>query len=454
MPPETLSWLRFTLLVGLVWLGSCREATESRSSVLLVLTDTVRADKLGCYGNERGLTPNLDAFAARGLRFSRASSHAPWTLPATATILTGLYPAEHGAGGRLGDFQGLRGDVTTLPAVFNGAGYDTHCIANVGFLDSAFGVTRDFQTTDIVAPKSNVEMRDARRTTDAALAWLESHGERPFFLLVHYFDAHAVYNPPLPFRERFAREPDRRDGSWLFPTRAQMVALRSGAPLPPRETLERAEALYDGEVAYLDQELGRLLEGLEQRGLAEETAVVITSDHGEEFLDHGGFEHGHQLYQELLHVPLLLSARGVKPAVVERVVGQVDLARTLCRLAGLTPPAQFTRFGHDLLDTELPSRPILAQGNMWGEPLLALRMGSEKLIRREDGSLELYDLGVDPGEQSDLAALRPERVVALEGLLGEVQRYCEAHAAGRDLELPAELLRHLRSAGYAGEEER
>ena len=169
--------------------------------VLLIITDTTRVDRFGCYGNRRGLTPYMDDLARQGLLFEHASSHAPFTLPSIASMLTSLHPEQHGAGGRLRDFSSLDPEVTTLPAVFGRAGYSTHAIANVFFLSAPFGVTRDFKTVDLVAPASNLEMRDAERTTDAALAWMKeaADGDQPFLLLVHYFDPHAVYAPPQPF---------------------------------------------------------------------------------------------------------------------------------------------------------------------------------------------------------------------------------------------------------------
>jgi choline-sulfatase len=430
----------------------CGGTSEGRRNVILIVTDTVRADKLGCYGNDRDLTPSLDTFAAEGVRFAQASSHAPWTLPSIATMLTGLHPAEHGAGGRLGRFRPLAESVTSLPATFSAAGYDTHCIANVGFLQEQFQVTRDFAGADVVAPASNVEMRDARRTTDAALAWIDAHREQPFFLLLHYFDPHAVYNPPQPFRRRFALEADRQDATWQFPKRAQMIAIRGGN-LPSADLLVRAEALHDAEIAYMDDQLGRLFIGLSQRGLDPTTAVAITSDHGEEFLEHGGFEHGHQLYQELTHVPLLLRWPGVEPGVVDRVVGHVDLAATLCQLAGVAPDEQFVQFGRSLIDPDAPPRAILAHGNMWSEPLTSYRVGDEKLIRRGDGTHELYDLSTDGGEQADLATARPVRVRELAALLDEVQRYMHAVASGEPVELSPEMQAHFASQGYSGGDE-
>lgn len=448
--------LLLLLIPSLLLPQSCGGGGHERTNVILIITDTVRADKLGCYGNTRGLTPRIDEFAAEGLRFANASSHAPWTLPSIATMLTALHPAEHGAGGRLGEFTALDTSVTTLPAVFKAGGYATHCIANVEFLKEWTGVTRDFDLADVEAKNNNTEMRSAGKTTDTALAWLDAHGDQPFFLLVHYFDPHAVYNPPQPFRRRFAAAPDRLDNGVRFPSRDDMRRIRAGER-PQEELIRRAEKLHDAEIAYMDSEVGRLLDQLDQRGLAENTVVALTADHGEEFLDHGGFEHGHQLYQELTHVPLVLRAPGRGPATIEATVGHVDLAATLCELADLAPPDQFLMSGRSLLgylDGPSPvGRPILAHGNMWEEPITSWRVGDEKLIRLGDGSHLLFDLAQDAGETNNLAASRPERVEALSQSLDEVQKYLRAVASGREVQLSDATKEWMAGMGYANVDE-
>ena len=432
-------------------LGGCGTGSTPRPNVLLIVVDTLRADKLGCYGNGRGLTPALDELASQGLRFQHAYSHAPWTLPSFASLLTSLHPAEHGAGGRLGQFTSLDGSVTTLPEVFGARGYRTHAVANVAFLGERFGVTRDFGGLDIEAPTNNVEMRSAERTTSAALEWLDG-GKGPFFLLVHYFDPHAVYAPPPSFRRKFAGPKDREDESWVFGTQLHMVALRAGQLSITPQVVRRAEKLYDGEVAYADGQVERLLDGLGERGLERDTIVVMTADHGEEFLDHDGFEHGHTLYDELTHVPLILRyPRGIEPGVVSQTVAHVDVAPTLCQLADLAPPQQFV--GRSLLslsgEPAAPGRPVLAHGNMWGPPLTSWRVGDRKLIVGADGALELYDLSGDPDERTDLAPTRPKEAAELRQQLDAVLRYMNVRRGGA-VDLPPEVEERLRNLGYGG----
>jgi arylsulfatase A-like enzyme len=444
---------RFLLPLALL-ASACAPAGDARPNVLVVLVDTLRADKLGCYGNERGLSPEIDRLAAAGALFEHASAHAPWTLPSTASLLTSLYPRQHGAGGQLPRFTHLARGVSTLPAVFKDEGYATASIVNVAFLGKDFGLSRGFDHVDAKYFESNRRVRRAEKTTAAALDWLDARdAARPFFLLVHYFDPHAVYDPPQPFRRRFAAPSDRESGDFVFGTRDHMMALRAGRLSLRADVVARAEALYDGEVAYTDSQVGRLLDGLDERGLDASTIVVLTADHGEEFLEHDGFEHGHTLYAELTHVPLIVRAEGVAAARVTQGVGHVDVAPTVLALAGLAAPAEWV--GRSLLpligDAAAPERDVLAHGNFWGPPLTSWRTGGEKLILRAEpagGAPELYEWRADPGEARDLAPTRPDRVNALHEDLGSFERTLAAGAAGAAVELDDARLRELETLGY------
>ena len=446
------------LLAGLT---GCGGGEPSRPNVVIVLTDTLRSDRLGCYGNTRGLTPYLDALAEEGVRFEHAASHAPWTLPSIASLLTSLHPAEHGAGGRLPNFRALDSSVTTIAGVLDQAGWVTHAIGNVAFLNDWTGVLREFDSTDVEAPSSNVEMRSAERTTDAALEWIDAHqggasSESPFFMFLHYFDPHAVYAPPQPFRQRFAGRLDQNDDSWVFGTRLQMMGLRSGTMTFEPPIIRRAEKLYDGEVAYLDSQVGRFVDELRARGLGDNTLLVITSDHGEEFLDHDGFEHGHTLYDELTRIPLILHYPSqLEPTVVRPRVAHVDVAPTILTLAGLESHPQFV--GRSLLEylvnPDAPPRSVIAHGNMWAEAQTSWKSGNHKLILYPGGKAELFDLEADPGEQDDLASLRPELVQELTSELDTLMAAMRALGRGEAAVLDAETQDSLRESGYAGGDE-
>ena len=443
---------RFFSLICLLF-AACG-SDSNPPNVVVVVIDTLRADRLGSMGNGRGLTPGIDAFAEQAVLFERAFNHAPWTLPACASILTGQHPLEHGAGGQLGQFRTLDPSVSTLPGVFAAAGFATHAIVNVAFLGETFGVTRDFETVDAKFYNSNVEIRPAGPTTDAALAWLDKQGDESFFLFVHYFDPHAVYDPPQPFRRRFAATADREDESFVYGTRDQMVALRRGELELVPQQIKRAEKLYDAEVAYTDSQVERLLDGLAARGLDGNTMVVITGDHGEEFLDHGGFEHGHTVYDELSHIPLMIRAPGGSKGRVQATVRHVDLAPTLTEFCGLPGlPGAAGRSVLDLMrgERDRPRR-VLAHGNMWGAPLTSLRDERWKLIVDAGGDVELYDWVADPGETRNLAAQQPAEVKRMAELLQALSKDMDALDRGGQADMSATVLDGLEGLGYIGGE--
>lgn len=432
--------------------GNARD-TESQRSVLLVLVDTLRADKLGCYGSDLGATPNIDDFAARSVLFESAFAHAPWTLPSMASIFTSLFPPQHGAGGRFPDFTVLSPDAPTVAEQFQRAGYATGAIVNVDFLTDTFKMTRGFKDVDAKFYGNNIEMRNATKTTDAALAWLKKHGHDRFFLLVHYFDPHLVYNPPAEYRRRFAAPEDREDAAWVFGKRKDMIDYRSGSISFDDETIHRAEKLYNGEVAYTDHEIGRLLRGLGELGIETSTVTAMTADHGEEFLDHGGFEHGHTLFNELVHVPLIMYAgAGTVPRRIKEVVGHIDLAPTLCALAGIEPSPTF--LGRSLVPhlagKPEGDHPVYMEGNFWGEPTVGLVEGGRKLVAQRGQTAQMFHLAVDPKEQMDERSSDAERANYMLQRLKTLRdrMLSEGVPTPTPPQMSEEQLRRLRSLGY------
>lgn len=429
--------------------GGCPDTDAERPNVLFIAVDTLRADRLGCYGNSRGLTPHIDRLAAAGVRFSDATSHAPWTLPAFASLFTSLYPTEHGAGGNLLEFKALPASVPTLAERFQAAGYATAAITNVEFLGPSFGLGRGFEHHDSVYYQSNEEVRRADVTTDAALAWIDARTSGPWLLFVHYFDAHASYDPPAEFRARFASAEDRQS-TWRFGSRAELVSLRQKKLVLDQDVMRRAEALYDAEVAFVDDQIGRLLDGAHALDPARRTVVVLTSDHGEEFLDHGSWEHGHSVYQELVHVPLIVAASGrLAPTVVDAPVRHVDVAPTLCELADLPLAASFR--GKSLLELAAgrtaPPPNCLSEGAFLGPPLRAWRHGDDKLIVSDARGVELFDLAADPRETHDRSRAEFPRATELLAEL-ELADKAFARALGLAVELSEAERARLAELGY------
>jgi arylsulfatase A-like enzyme len=447
-------------LVGLAGLVACapapRRATPETPNVLWIVVDTLRADAVGAYGNPRGLTPRIDRLGAEGVVFENAFSSAPWTLPSFASMFTSQPPQSHGAGGRADDYRGLDPSIPTLPAQLREAGYATAAIANVEFLARPFGVTRGFDHLDVQAFENNTELRDAHQTTDAAVNWLEGNRDSAFLLLVHYFDAHAEYRPPAAYRARFAAEQDRADDSFRFGTRSHVIDRRAGRMELLPEVVERAHRLYEAEVAFVDDEIGRLIDRLSALGLDENTLVIVTSDHGEEFLDHGDWEHGHTLYDELLRVPLVLRQTGrLAPRRVEATVGLVDLAPTILERCGLSACKSFR--GRDLSPAlsgrDLPEAELLSYGNFWGPPLSGLRFGDLAFVQHPDGRAELFRWTSDPSELDDRSTVDPAGRDRIQDHLqrAQAEAFRVGHASGPRVRLTAEETRRLSAVGYAGD---
>ena len=347
-------------------------AAPGAPNVLLVSIDTLRADEVGVYGSPHGNTPALDRLAADGVTFEHATSTAPWTLPSMASILTGLYPRHHGAGAianrrdPLGRAP-LAADVPTLAATLRDAGYRTHAIVTNPYLLARSGLSRGFQSYDnltfiseaMVSGRGNaaqwlldhvapqlVAGDRGEDVSDAAVRWLAGADRaRPFFLWLHYVDPHGPYGASAGTRHKSFR------GEVTFGAGAVALDLGSTSPDPVRlrsgeirlgdDDKRRVRALYDDEIAEVDRQVGRVLDALAEQGLADNTLVVCVSDHGEEFWDHGGVEHGHTLYDELLHVPWLMRWPSRLPAGrrVRTVVSTIDVAPTVQELIGLPTSA-------------------------------------------------------------------------------------------------------------------
>ena len=350
-------------------------------SVVLVTIDTLRADRVGAFGGPAGLTPNFDRLAAAGASFQAAWSAAPLTLPAHASVMTGLWPPHHGL--RDNGMGALPAGVPTLAQALAGGGRRTAAFVGAFVLDHRFGLDRGFATYDDEIAKapgrpSGLEAeRPGREVVDRALAWLAAGDASPFFLWVHLYDPHAPYEPPEPFRSRYAGRP------------------------------------YDGEVAEADAELGRLLAALDRRTGAAGTVIAVAADHGEALGDHGEPTHGLLLYEPTLRVPLAVRAPGIAPGTrVAAPVSLADLGPTLAGLAGARWPAGGPALdGRDLAadlraGREPPTTDLYAETEYplifgWSA-LAAARRGTMKYI--EAPRRELYDLLGDPGESRDLLA--------------------------------------------------
>ena len=386
MRPLTVIALALLLLPLLATLSCAPPPAEP--AVVLVILDTTRADHLSAYGYERETTPNLKRLADEGERYDNAWSQAPWTLPAVATILTGQPPHRHGAGRGQRGMYGVAPEVTTVAERFQRAGWKTAAFISVLWCNPRLSnLNRGFDLYDFASSdESNVGQRTAEETNRAAMRFIDEAKDDSFFLTVHYFDPHLTYDPPAPYDTMFEPDDSADRLGENFGSAAEIFAIRDGRrPVVGRER-QSLIARYDGELRYMDDRFGELREALERAGRWENSLVVVVADHGEEFWDHGGFEHGHSHYREMLRVPLIVKRPGGEPQQIADRVRQLDIAPTLTDFAAI--------------DSEgLPGRPLgsgparyaIAEGSLWGGDLVSIRSDDGLLIvDRATGSTRFY----------------------------------------------------------------
>jgi arylsulfatase A-like enzyme len=442
---------------GFLWLclAAVLGCAGDRPNVLLISIDTLRADHLGCYGARRA-TPAIDALAARGVRFANAFSPSSWTLPAHASMLSGRYP------GSIRDDPNsldLFRATTLLSSMLHDAGYVTAAVTGGRFVGRDFGLALDFDHFE-EAPRGGAVR---------AQRWLREQAEPPFFLFFHTYTVHAPY---LDRRYVRGAHPGRlRDiyrGGVLGPRHRAVCCAGLDATPAERDFLLR---LYDGGVARADAEVATLLDTLEDLSLSDDTLVILTSDHGEEFWEHTGRAayHGHTLYDELLHVPLIWldPAADAPGRVVEPAVGLIDIVPSLLARLGVAAPD-----GLDGLDVSpllangswTTERVLLAEGTRVGPERKSVRSAEAKLIvtprpdqQRGDGArypvpvrapLELYASG-DVAERTNLAERRPQLAARLLAQIEErIARMPDAPGAGSLEGLDPRIRRELRALGY------
>jgi arylsulfatase A-like enzyme/Tfp pilus assembly protein PilF len=425
--------LAAALAAAMLALAGCNRIDASRRdqarpvptgpNVLLITIDTLRADHVGAYGANGAETPALDGLAAEGVLFENSIASAPLTLPSHTSILTGMTPPRHAVRNN-GIFR-LDESHETLAERFREAGYETGAVVGAIVLDARFGLDQGFEFYDFTmssrrASETGYPERSAEEVTDVALRWLGAR-ERRFFLWLHYFDPHAAYQPPASFKQRFAGRP------------------------------------YDGEIAYVDQQIERIFRALRTSGEWDRTLVIATSDHGESLGEHGERTHAYTLYDAVLKVPLLVRGPGIPAASrVRELVSAVDVAPTILARAGLAPLADAD--GRDLsplwnAEPGFESRPAYAEtlatqlDHGWA-PLFALRSDRHLYVRAPRA--ELYDLREDPRQLANLlddpSSVAAEAAAILDRGLDTV---LAREAPASQLSLDAETREQLRALGYA-----
>jgi choline-sulfatase len=415
-----------------IWMAAriVGRSESSRVNILLITIDTLRWDRVGVYGYRRAATPVLDALAARGAKFETAVAHSALTAPSHASMLTGLIPPRHGVRDN-GAFV-LPPNVPSLAVELGLADYETGAFISGFPLDRRFGFSTGFDVFDDALPRGQgpgsrayVERR-ADDTTTRVLTWLDGRARagqgsgpaRPWFLWVHYFDPHAAYEPPAQFAARFADSP------------------------------------YDGEVAFVDAQIGRLFQHLDQRGDMRRTITLVTADHGESLGEHGEQTHGIFVYDATLRVPFLLAGPGIRSGVRPTVVARgADVMPTLADLAGLGVPAGLdgrslrpALNGRSMDDAPAYIEGLVAERHLGWAPLHGMRTSAWKFI--DAPRQELYDLTADGAEATNRI---DERRDVADALRAKLDASRNAQPAGTESTRPdAEATTRLRALGYLG----
>ncbi len=444
------------------------DPSKPRRNVVLISLDSLRADHVGAYGYERDTSPNFDRFAKEGVLFRNAISTSSWTLPTHLTMFTGRSQVSHGV---VVDTRVLPKTIPTLGEIFHEAGYATAGFVSGPYVGGHYGYDRGMDDyIDLSAQwGKGAEARAAilsPEINEKGLGWLERNHEKPFFLFLHYFDIHYDFVPPPPYDTMF--DPDytgTMDGR-RFIERDDV-----NPKMDPRD-LAHIEALYDGEIRFTDEHVGRVLDKLKSLGLLDSTVVLIVADHGDEFFEHGNKGHHRTVYDEVLHIPFALRLPGGEHAgrQVDEQVSLIDVFPTLLDAAGFTVPAAAE--GESVaawLDGGGPKRSAIFSDfyDKRGFNLqVARRTADSKTIQHfnrithpKRGPIEFYDLASDPDESDNRREQHAPQVAAsIESmsswLEGQWRAYRASQAAaggGDSIEIDEETMKRLESLGYVGE---
>jgi arylsulfatase A-like enzyme len=438
-------WKVWFLLFLLLCAACGRPPVEAGlPNVLLISIDALRADHLSCYGYDRHTSPALDKLAAQGTRFSNAFVNTQGTPPPHTTLLSSLYQENHRVGIE-SDFaagRSIPSGVQMVQEIFAGAGWHTMAVTGGGYMSSQFKFSRGFDEYIDLA-------RGVDQGTEFLLEYVRGPVEagRPVFVFLHTYEVHSPYDPPEGFRQLFGEH----SGAVRATSEALLEIQKEAAEVLTREDFKYLESLYDGGIRYTDEVIGRLLVSLETLGFLNNAIVVVTSDHGEEFGEHGGVLHGGTLFEELLHVPLIIGGAGADRGVVDpSLVSLVDIAPTLLSLAGLEiPDVMEGRIVFDRPASEKwQDQRVFAQ---YGDRLYCARTPRWKLIQRTSNQrVKLFDLHRDPGEHRNLSAQRRDLSTALLAELEDwrVRRPQLDVGSRRKVELTEEMIEDLRALGY------
>jgi len=429
--------------------------SKRRPDIQILLVDTLRADRLGTYGAKRSTDPNLQRLALSSVVFEQTWATASWTLPSTASVLTGTYPSVHGVRAKRGsdaEVHTLRDGVTTLAEALRAEGYYTIALIANFWLEAHHGLDRGFDHYTLGA-KNKTPARTLHKQARALLE--KAPPDKPVFLYLHYLDVHAPYTPADV--ELAPLDPEIAERQLTKPQWSRMRSTMRGyrGEVPPK--LGVLFDAYDKGIYRWDRDFGAWLEWLRRSGRFERTVLAVTSDHGEEFAEHGGWLHGGTLYEEQIRVPWVLHAPGLAPARVDRPTSIADIAPTVLSLAGIEVPKTMhgvtqVRPGTTKLAEGKPDRAVFAElssdgGGVWGSKAArAARRGDQKVIGRRAGYIS-FDLSTDPREKSATPAAK-DLVDLVDELHDAYNEVGEGLGDTTSVEMSDELKERLRALGY------
>jgi len=406
--------------------------------VILITVDTLRADALSCYGAKGDPTRNIDQLAGDGILFSHAFAPASWTWTAVVSIMTGYSPIVHQC---FGPETKIPGALSTLAERMSKAGYFTAAFGQSGLLIRP-DISRGFfeyhfypqappdrsigtKILDKLFPDYYRRDTSAEHLTELSTDWIASNTNRDFFLWIHYFDPHTPYDPPESYRNHLSDELAAKAGDPDLST-----AVRNGFKVFNAEERKALPLLYRGEVLHLDDHIGKLMKSLKELGIYEESLIIFASDHGEEFWEHGGFEHGHSLYNEILRVPLILKLPGKKEGKhIDEMVSLESIAPTVLELSGVELRNEQLQSGTLvplLKKLKWNNKSLVAVSTRFYDPLIGLLFDQYKYVQSPaTGKEKLYDLDKDPGETESIVASIPDKAAEAAKMLSDFRKEAE-----------------------------